>query len=172
MKNVLELILSVIKLEKGFFQEIKNSERVFTDAVAVIVIYSLATGVGNMGRMGFFGFFPAALGALVMFLVWVFVIYFILGKSAGDSSLKMDFLKIAGFCSAPGIIKILGIIHSLYWPALIISNILMMLSLAQAAGEVLNIDNRPDLFKKTAFAWLIMIIIMRVLAMAAKIAIV
>jgi len=111
---MLRRILRAAKLEPELFEEVEADQGATIEAVVVVILSSLAAGVGLTSTVGGVGFFWGTVAALVGWLLWAVLIFFIGTKwlPAGETHTDMgELLRTLGFSSAPGVIRIFGIFH-------------------------------------------------------------
>lgn len=145
--GLISRMLRAAKLDVKLYEEVEADQRATAQAMLVVVLSSLAAGVGSMG-MGSMGagagfgpaaFFFGTLAALVGWVVWSLVTYLIgtrLLPEAGTKANVGELLRTTGFSAAPGIIRILGVIPGLWListgVALVWSLIAMVIAVRQA----------------------------------------
>ena len=108
-----EIIIRTFRLDTGLYNEMKVKNDAISQALIVIVISSIAAGIGSVSSIGIKGVFVGSIGALIDWFIWAYIVYFICLKIINKNEISIsqgEFLKIAGFSSGPGIIKILGVI--------------------------------------------------------------
>jgi Yip1 domain len=108
-------MIGAARLDARIFEEIEADVRATGQAMAVIVLSSVAAGVGVAG----FGARPlivGALTALVAWIAWAALTYLIgthiLQEPQTRSNLG-ELLRTTGFASAPGMLRVLGVLPGL-----------------------------------------------------------
>ena len=104
-------ILRAIKIDIDLFKEVEKDKKATFQAGSVVVLSSLAAGVGSI-HLGATNFLIAPALSLLSWYVWAYIIYFVGVKLFGDNKTKSDhgeLLRTIGFSSAPGLIRIFGI---------------------------------------------------------------
>jgi hypothetical protein len=82
-------------------------------AAAVVVLSSVAAGIGSLGVFGIEGLIFTTIGALIGWLIWAFLTFIIGTKLLPEPETRTDMgemLRTIGFSSSPGVLRILGII--------------------------------------------------------------
>lgn len=160
MKQLIAGMIRAARLDSGLYGEISQQPEQISQAVKVVVISSIAAGIGSVGHIGITGIVVGSVGALIAWFIWAYIVY-VLGakiKPVSEVSLSQgEFLRCAGFSSAPGVIRVLGIIPPLYYFASFIGNAWMIICMAAAVRQVFGYDKFSKAVKVCAFGWLLML---------------
>jgi len=133
-------IIRACKLDVNLYEEVEADKAATFQAAGVVVLSSLAAGVGALS-LGAFNFLMAPLLALVSWYVWAYLIYFIGAKFFPEPTTKADhgqLLRTIGFSSAPGLIRVFGIIPNLMSIAYIAASIWMLVAMVIAVRQALD----------------------------------
>jgi hypothetical protein len=101
------------KLDVSLYEEVEADKGSMGQAATVVVLSSIAAGVGSLGVFGIKGLIFTTIGALVGWLIWAFLTFIIGTKLLPEPGTKTDMgemLRTIGFSSSPGVLRILGII--------------------------------------------------------------
>ena len=82
-------------------------------ATLVVILSSLAGGIGALAEGGAGGLIGGTIGSLIGWYVWAFLTYYIGTKWLPEPTTQADtgqMLRTLGFASAPGVIRVAGII--------------------------------------------------------------
>ena len=104
-------IFRAIKIDIELFEEVEKDKKATFQAGAVVVLSSLAAGVGSI-HLGASNFLVAPALSLLSWYVWAYVIYFVGVKLFRDPKTKSnhgELLRTIGFSSAPGLIRVFGV---------------------------------------------------------------
>ena len=72
----LKRVFRAIRIDPDLYDEVENDKKATVQAGAVVVLSSLAAGIGAL-QLGVTNFFVAPLLSLVMWYIWSFIIYFV-----------------------------------------------------------------------------------------------
>ena len=111
INTFLNRIFRAIKIDIELFEEVEKDKNATFQAGAVVVLSSLAAGVGSI-HLGASNFLIAPALSLLSWYVWAYVIYFVGVKLFGGVKTKSnhgELLRTIGFSSAPGLIRVFGI---------------------------------------------------------------
>ena len=129
------------KLDVHVYEEVETDKSAMGQAMGVVVLSSLAGGVGLIQTGGVTGVMLGTIGALVGWYVWAFLTYFIGTKLLPEPQTHADhseLLRTIGFSSAPGLIRILGIIPALANVVFLIAGIWMFVAMVIAVRQALD----------------------------------
>ena len=109
--SFLKRIFRAIKIDPELYEEVEHDKSATLQAATVVILSSLAAGVGAIS-MGASNFFLGPTLSLVNWFIWAFFIFLVGTKLFPDKQTKSnvgELLRTIGFASAPGIIRVLGL---------------------------------------------------------------
>ncbi len=112
MATLVERAIGAARLDASIYEEIEHDQGALGQAMAVVVIAAVASGIGASGG-GAAAVAAGVVGSLIGWFVWAFLIWFIGTKLLAEPTTKADIgevLRTIGFASAPGILNVLGIL--------------------------------------------------------------
>ena len=107
----LNRVFRAIKIDVDLYEEVEKDKSATVQAGTVVVLSSLAAGVGAL-QLGASNFLLAPVLSLLSWYVWAYVIYFVGVKLFGGPKTKSnhgELLRTIGFSSAPGLIRVFGV---------------------------------------------------------------
>jgi len=116
MANFMNRIIRAARLDTTLYEEVEADRGLIVQAMGVVVLSSLAAGIGSFGAAGVKGIIGSTIGALVGWYIWAYVTYFIGAKILPEPQTEANpgqLLRTIGFSSSPGLIRIIGIIPGL-----------------------------------------------------------
>ena len=116
MSSYIDRIFRASKLDVNLYEEVEADTGAMGQAMGVVVLSSVAAGIGSISTGGVKGIIVGMIGALIGWFVWAYITYFIGTKLLPEPQTKADhgeLLRTIGFSSSPGLIRILGIIPGL-----------------------------------------------------------
>ena len=141
MENLFNRMMRAAKLDVQFYEEVEKDETALTQAMTVVVLSSLAGGIGGLGTGGLWGLIGGLVAALVGWFIWAFLTYFIGTKLLPEPQTKADLgelLRTIGFSSSPGVIRVLGVIPFLGAIAMLVASIWMLVAMIIAVRQALD----------------------------------
>lgn len=141
MNPFMDRILRAAKLDVDLYEEVEADKGAMGQAMAVVVLSSIAAGVGSIGRGGPGGIVVGTIVALVGWYVWAYLTYFIGTKFLAEPQTKADhgeLLRTIGFSSSPGLIRILGVIPALAGIVIMVAQTWMLIAMVIAVRQALD----------------------------------
>lgn len=113
MASLVDRMIRASKLDASLYEEVEADKGSMGQAVSVVVLSSIAAGIGAIGILGIEGIIFTIVGALVGWFIWAFMTFIIGTKLLPEPETKTDMgemLRTIGFSSSPGVLRILAII--------------------------------------------------------------
>ena len=133
-------IIRACKLDVSLYEEVEADKTATLQAALVVVLSSLAAGVGALS-LGASNFLMAPLLSLISWYIWAYLIYFIGAKLFPEVNTKADhgqLLRTIGFSSAPGLIRVFGFTPDLMSITFIGAGIWMLIAMIIAVRQALD----------------------------------
>ncbi len=150
-------VFRAIKIDIDLYEEVEADKSATIQAGMVVVLSSLAAGVGAI-HLGASNLLLAPLLSLLSWYVWAYIIYFVGVKIFPDPETKSDhgeLLRTIGFSSAPGIIRVFGFTPTLMTVTFIGSAFWMLACMVVAVKSALDYNSMWKAFGVVIVAWLI-----------------
>ena len=157
IKLFLNRIYRSVKIEPEVFDEVQRDKNATIAAGIVVVLSSLAAGVGA-SHLGSVNFFLAPGLSLISWFVWAYIVYFVGVKLFPDLKTKTShtaLLRSIGFSSAPGIIRVLGFNQELMSVTFIGSAFWMLACMVVAVKQTLNYKSLWKALGVVIIAWFV-----------------
>lgn len=141
MNLFLNRMIRAAKLDINLYEEVEADKKAIGQAMGVVILSSLAAGVGTIKQTGFSGILLATLAALVGWYLWAFLTYLIGTKLLPEPQTRADYgelLRTIGFSSSPGLIRLLGVIPGLAGIILAVASIWMLIAMVIAVRQALD----------------------------------
>ena len=133
-------IIRASKLDVNLYEEVEADKSATFQAAGVVILSSIAAGVGALS-LGSSNFLIAPLLSLVSWFAWAYLVYIIGVKIFPETTTEADhgqLLRTIGFSSAPGLIRVFGIIPNLTSIVFIASSIWMLVAMVIAVRQALD----------------------------------
>ena len=133
-------IIRACKLDVNLYEEVEADKSATVQAALVVVLSSLAAGVGALS-LGASNFLMAPILSLVSWYIWAYIIYIIGAKIFPEPNTKADhgeLLRTIGFSSAPGLIRVFGFTPELMSITFIGASIWMLVAMIIAVRQALD----------------------------------
>lgn len=166
MGSLGERMIRAAKLDASLYEEVEADRGALGQATAVVVLASLAAGFGSIARGGVGGFLFGTIAALAGWYVWAFLTYWIGTRFLPEPQTQADYgelLRTIGFSSAPGVIRVLGIIPALTGLVFLVASIWMLVAMVIAVRQALDYTGTLRAVGVCLIGWIVQILILAVL---------
>tara|TARA_B100000959_G_C14820163_1_gene557493 strand:- start:392 stop:913 length:522 start_codon:yes stop_codon:yes gene_type:complete len=133
-------IIRACKLDTTLYEEVEADKSATFQAALVVVLSSLAAGIGAIS-LGSYNFIMPAILSLISWYIWAYLIYLIGAKLFPEEKTKADhgeLLRTIGFSSAPGLIRVFGFTPELMTITFIGGGIWMLVAMIIAVRQALD----------------------------------
>ncbi len=141
MASLVERMIGAAMLSVNTYEEVEADTNATPQAMAVVVISSLAAGIGGIRHGGITGLLVGTVAALVGWAICAGLCYLIGTKMLPEPQTRADvgeLLRTIGFAQSPGILRILGIIPLLGWLVSIVASLWMLVATVIAVRQALD----------------------------------
>ena len=162
MSSLTDRMIRAAKLDVNVYEEVEADKSAMGQAMWVVVLSSVAAGIGSIGTTGVYGLLIGTIVALIGWFVWAFITYFVGTKILPEPQTSADYgelLRTIGFSSSPGVIRILGIIPFLGSVINFIAGIWMLVAMVIAVRQALDYKSTGRAVGVCLIGWIIQFII-------------
>ncbi len=141
MANFGNRIIRAARLDVALYEEVEADKSALGQAMGIVVLSSVAAGIGSTSTAGLLGMLIGVVVSLVGWYIWAYLTYFIGTRLLPEPQTKADhgeLLRTIGFSSSPGLIRVLGVIpvmRSIVFP---IAAIWMLVAMVIAVRQALD----------------------------------
>ena len=163
MTSFQDRIIRAAKLDVHLYEEVEADKGAMGQAMGVVVLSSIAGGIGTPGGMGFGGILIGTIAALVAWYVWAFLTYLIGTKLLPETQTKADvgeLLRTIGFSSSPGMIRVLGIIPFLRGLVFLVAGVWMLVAMIIAVRQALDYQSTLRAVGVCIIGWIVQALIL------------
>ncbi len=162
MSPFVDRMIRAAKLDVHLYEEVEADKKALGQAMGVVVLSSVASGIGLIEAGGVEGVVLGTIGALVGWYLWAFMTYFIGTKLLPEPQTRADYgelLRTIGFSSSPGLIRVLGIIPAFTSVVFIIAGIWMLVAMVIAVRQALDYHSTLRAVGVCVIGWLVQAVI-------------
>ena len=166
MQIYLDRIVRAAKLDVNLYEEVEADKGAMSQAMGVVVLSSVAAGIGSIGTTGTKGIIIGAITALIAWYIWAYITYFIGAKILPEPQTKADhgeLLRTIGFSSSPGLLRILAIIPGIGGIIFMIASVWMLVAMVIAVRQALDYQSTLRAVGVCMIGWVIQVIILMIL---------
>jgi hypothetical protein len=156
-------MLRAAKLDVHLYEEVEADRGVFGQAMLVVVLSSLAAGVGGAASVPTSSQPAPALAALGSWFVWAWLVYIIGTKVLPEPQTRSDMgelLRVTGFSSAPGVIRVLGVVPELAAFVTLVAAVWMLIAMVIAVRQALDYSGTLRAVGVCLIGWLFQVAIL------------
>ena len=144
MSVFLNRLIRAAMLDARLYEEVIADTGTMFQAMMAVFIYSAAAAYGGFGRAGVAGINFGMITTLIGWYIWAFSTYFIAVRLLPEAETNLNrkaVLRAMGFASAPGLIRLLGLIPNLAGTTLIIASVWMFGATVVAIKKAMNYNS-------------------------------
>jgi hypothetical protein len=159
-------VVGAAKLDVRIFEDVEADTSATGQAMAVVLLSSLSSGLAALTRGAFMGIFSIAVGSLVGWFVWAFLTYWIGTKLMPEPQTQSnvgELLRTIGFASAPGILGILGGAPLLGGIISFVIAVWMLIAMVIAVRQALDYQSTGRAVVVCLIGWIVYVVIRAVL---------
>ncbi len=153
------------KLDVHLYEEVEADTGAIGQAMGVVVLSSVASGIGLFRTGGLEGIAIGTMGALFGWYVWAFLTYIIGTKLLPEPhthATHSELLRTIGFSSSPGLIRILGIIPGIAPVVFLVAGVWMLVAMVIAVRQALDYHGTLRAIGVCALGWLVQAVIVAI----------
>jgi len=163
MNTYTNRIIRAAKLDANLYEEVEADKSALGQAIGVVILSSIAAGLGSLEVAGISGILMGTISALIGWLIWAYLAYVIGTKLLPVPETKADYgelLRTTGFSSSPGLIRVLGIIPGLAGIVFLIAGIWMLVAMVIAIRQALDYQSTLRAVGVCIIGWIIQALVL------------
>lgn len=158
MSHFLDRIIRAAKLDVALYEEVEADQEAMGQALGVVVLSSVAAGLGSIEKTGFNGILIGTITALIAWYLWAFITYFVGTRFLSEPQTKADYgelLRTIGFASSPGLSRVLGLIPGFTKIIFLIAAVWMLIAMVIAVRQALDYQSTWRAIGVCIIGWII-----------------
>lgn len=158
MTHLRDRMIRAAKLDVDLYEEVEADQGALHQAMLVVVLSSVAAGIGSFGQGGLGGALIGTIAAIIGWYTWAYLTYFIGTRLLPEPQTKADhgeLLRTIGFSSAPGLIRVLGIIPGLTEIVFFVASVWMLVAMVIAVRQALDYESTWRAVGVCAIGWIV-----------------
>jgi len=166
MENFVNRMIRAAKLDAALYEEVEADKSALGQAMGVVILSSIAAGIGSISRGGLFSVLVAVAASLIGWYIWAYLTYLIGTKLLPEPQTKSDpgeLLRTIGFASSPGLIRVIGVVPGLERIVFPIAGIWMLVAMVIAVRQALDYSSTGRAIGVCAIGWVINIAVLMLL---------
>jgi len=149
-------MVGAAKLSSSAYEDVEADKGATGQAVLVVVISSLAAGIG--ASSGVRGLIVGTVASLIGWLVWALLIYLIGARWLAEPGTQSDtgeLLRTIGFATSPGLLRVIGIVPILTSVVFTITAFWMLATMVVAVRQALDYKSTWRAIAVCLLGWLV-----------------
>ena len=162
MSQLIDRMWRAAKLDVHLYEEVEANKELLGQSMQVVLISSIAAGLGTISQGGFGGLVLGAILALASWFIWAYLTYIIGTKLLPTSATEADYgqlLRTIGFSSSPGTIRVLGIIPGLSGIVFTLAGVWMLIAMVIAVRQALDYSSTLRAVGVCLIGWVIQAVV-------------
>ena len=167
MSTFTKRMMGAATLDVNTYEEVEADTTATTQAMGIVVLSSIAQGIGSLALGGGAGFVAGAMGALIGWFIWAFLVYIIGTKMLPEPQTRSnlgELLRTTGFSASPGLLRVLGIIPFIGGLIMVAVSIWMLIAMIIAVRQALDYQSTGRAVGVCLIGWFIMVVILLMVA--------
>ncbi len=156
-------IIRAAKLDVRLYEEVEADKGALGQAMGVVVLSSIAAGLGSIEIGGIGGILAGMVTALIGWFIWAYLTYFIGTRLLPEPQTRADYgelLRTIGFSSSPGLIRVLGIIPGLAGIVFLVASVWMLVAMVIAVRQALDYQSTLRAVGVCVIGWIVQALIL------------
>jgi hypothetical protein len=158
--SFVQRLIGAMALDSTIYEEVEADAGATGQACAVVILSSLAAGLGarGLGGISLPNITFVSIVALMAWAAWALVTYQIGTRILAEPQTRADvgeLLRTIGFASAPGMLRVFGIIPNVTIPAFAIAAVWMLLAMIVAVRQALDYQSTARAIAVCGLGWVL-----------------
>jgi 4-amino-4-deoxy-L-arabinose transferase-like glycosyltransferase len=162
MFDFTQRIIGALKLRASVYEEVEADTHATKQALAVVVLSSVATGLGVSRTSSLSALIAGALAALFGWLIWAGLTSFIGTKILPEPQTKSDvgeLLRTTGFASAPALFHLLDRLPLIGGAVSVLVSVWMLMAMVVAVRQALDYKSTGRAVGVCLIGWLVYVVV-------------
>ena len=156
--SFLQRVIGAVSLDAAIYEEVEADRGATGQALAVVVLSSVAAGIGARGLGGTTAPNIALIAviALLAWAAWALLTFQIGARLLPEPQTKVDvgeLLRTIGFAATPGMLRVFGVLPGVTIPAFAISAVWMLAAMIVAVRQALDYTSTGRAIAVCALGW-------------------
>ncbi len=166
MATFLERLRLAFTVNSDFYEEIISDPKTQAHSLWVVAIFAMAASFGTFGRAGGTAVNISLFVTLFSWYIWAFTTYYLGTRFFAETDTPKDkktIMRVMGFASAPGILRIFGLIPHLSGLLFIVSSLWMLYASATGLKKALNYSSMSRAVGLTLASYILSLVVQAIL---------
>jgi Yip1 domain len=156
--SLTQRVIGALALDPAIYEEVEADPAALSQALWIVVLSSLAAGIGSRGLGGtsLAGVIFIATVSLLAWAAWAMVVFEIgarLMPEANTRSNVGELLRTIGFASAPGMLRVLGVMSAATIPVFAVTSVWMLAAMIVGVRQALDFHSTGRAVAVCVLGW-------------------
>ncbi len=138
---MIKRMMGAARLDAAIYEEVESDPSATKQALAVVILVALATGIGTFGTGGPAGLVVGIVAGIGLWALWAWITYFVgttILKTGETEANWGQLARTLGFAQSPGLLKVVGFIPVLGPWVFTIASIWQLVAMVIAIRQALD----------------------------------
>jgi|TARA_B100000809_G_scaffold257327_1_gene298694 hypothetical protein len=138
---MVDRMVGASRLDIHIFEEVEADTAATKQALSVVLLVALATGIASMGTIGVRGLLVGVVVSVAGWAIWAWIVYFIGTKIIPEHETHADWGQLArslGFAQSPGVLRVFGVVPGVGGIIFLVVAVWMLVSMVIAVRQALD----------------------------------
>jgi hypothetical protein len=162
MASFMDRVMGAAKLDVRTYEEVEHDPNALGQAVAIIVLAAIAAGIGSGLGRGIIQLVVDGAAALIGWMIWAFLTYFIGTKLLPQPQTKSNFgemFRTIGFSASPGLLRVFAFLPAIGGLLDLVVSVWMLAAMIVAVRQALDYTSTWRAVGVCVIGWLVLIVI-------------
>jgi hypothetical protein len=139
--SMVDRMIRASRLDVQIFEEVEADTSATRQALSVVFLVALATGIASIGTVGLPGVLVGVVVAVAGWAIWAWIVYFIGTKILPEHETHADWGQLArslGFAQSPGVLRVFGVVPGVGSIIFLVVSAWMLVSMVIAVRQALD----------------------------------
>ncbi len=158
MSTFTQRMIGAAKLEVDIYEEVEADTSAMGQAMTLVVLSSLAAGIGSFREISIVGVLLTSILALVGWFIWAGLTYLIGTKILPEPQTESnvgELLRTLGFASSPGLLRVFGFLPAVGTIINFVVGVWMLIAMVVAVRQALDYKGTGRAIGVCLIGWLV-----------------
>ena len=139
--SMVDRMIGASRLNIRIFEEVEADTYATRQALSVVFLVALATGIASVGTVGLGGLLVGVVVAIAGWATWAWIVYFIGTRILPEHETHADWGQLArslGFAQSPGVLRVFGAVPGVGGIIFLVVSVWMLVSMVIAVRQALD----------------------------------
>lgn len=169
MQTLTRRIIRASALDPAVYEEVEADAGATTQAALIVVLTSVAAGVGSVGGASGAGLLGGTIGGLAGWMAWATLTYLIGTHVLPEPTTRAnvgELLRTLAFAASPGLLRVLGVVPGLRMAIFAVTSAWMLAAMVVAVRQALDYTSTARAVGVCLLGWGLSLLVAAVIGIA------